>query len=70
MYIARKGNKFGKRVLLGGIPSNDILNDYESTNKHILIIVNFLGNTSGYGYHPFNEKTFQKSRESAHTKSV
>ncbi len=59
-YIKEKGKEFGKRILLGGIPSNDILNDYEKTDKHILVIVNFLGNTGGFGFKPFDEDTFKK----------
>ena len=59
-YVKQKGIDFNKRVLLGGIPANDLLNKYERTNKHILIIVNFLGNTHGYGFKPFDETTFKK----------
>ena len=33
-----------KHYLLGGFPSNDKLGKYERTNKHILVITNFLGN--------------------------
>ena len=36
--------------LSGGIPANDKLSKYETTEKHILVIVNFLGNRSC----PFN----------------
>jgi len=36
------GSEFN--FVAGGIPSNDKLAEYENTQKHILVIVNFLGN--------------------------
>jgi len=37
-------NNFNKNVFKIGIPSNDVLRGYERTDKHILVIVNFLAN--------------------------
>ena len=59
IYMEAKGDKFGERVLLGGIPSNDKLNEYERTDKHILVIVNFLGNRLA-PFARFNKKVFDE----------
>jgi hypothetical protein len=59
IYIKNKGSQFGKKILLGGIPSNDLLNEYERTDKHILVIVNFLGNR-GAPFKKFDKDTFTK----------
>ena len=41
------------RYLLGGIPANDGLKEYERTNKHILLITNFLGNNPKRRYNGY-----------------
>ena len=48
----------GSRYLLGGIPSNDKLKDYDRSNEHILVITQFLGNNpkSYYKGYEFNER--------------
>ena len=55
------------RILLGGIPSNDLLKNYKKTEEHILVIVNFLGNRraaqsafNGGDFRRFDEDTFYK----------
>ena len=66
-YVEEKGEKFGERILVCGIPSNDELVKYKPKAKYILVIVNFLGNR-GPGtknrnvprpFRPFNEKLFE-----------
>lgn len=41
-----------EKLLLGGIPSNDVLGTMKRQNKHLLLIVNFLGNRAA----PFSIK--------------
>lgn len=48
-------------IISGGIPSNDALKDIEITNKHILIVVNFLGHAPVCPYKVrFNKDLFNK----------
>lgn len=60
--FGRKEHNFYKkkfdsnRLLMAGIPSNDIIKDYKLEQNHILLIVNFLGNRTA----PFNV-TFDKN---------
>ena len=50
-------------LISGGIPSNDELNYYERTNDFILIIVNFLGNSSACPYKlTFDKDLFDKMK--------
>ena len=46
------------RYMLGGIPSNDKLKDYERTNEHILVITQFLGNNPRAYYKGYEFKEF------------
>jgi len=50
------------RYLLGGIPANDGLKEYGRTNKHILLITNFLGNNPNRRYrgYQFNGEFIDK----------
>lgn len=50
------------RYILGGIPANDNLKEYELTNKHILVITNFLGNNPKRRYvgYEFSEEFVKK----------
>jgi len=41
-YYSRQFDK--DKILIAGIPSNDVVKDYKLEQKHILLIVNFLGN--------------------------
>ena len=59
LYMNHKESDFSYRILLGGIPCNDKLKDYERTDKHILIIVNFLGNRHS-PFLRFDDKVFNK----------
>lgn len=54
------------RLLVGGIPANDVLKKYKRTNKYILIIPSYVEKHNARkvnprGYLPFNEKSFLKS---------
>ena len=55
----RSGVGSNENFLIGGIPSNDNLKKYERTDKHILIIVNFLGNRTA-PFKRFDKETFDK----------
>ena len=47
------------RILLSGIPTNDKLKEYDRTDKHILVVVNFLGNRPDIGeFSKFDENLF------------
>ena len=58
-WLNHKGLDFSHGILLGGIPCNDRLGEYERTDKHILIIVNFLGNRNA-PFLRFDDKVFYK----------
>lgn len=59
LYMICNESDFSYRILLGGIPCNDELKNYKRTDKHILVIVNFLGNRHA-PFLRFDDKVFNK----------
>jgi hypothetical protein len=59
LYMNHNESDFSYRILLGGIPCNDELKNYKRTDKHILVIVNFLGNRHA-PFLKFDDKVFNK----------